>query len=383
MENQKKKKILYVITKSNWGGAQRYVYDLATELSKKAKFSVSVTLGGDGVLKERLIEKNIPVTSLSSLERDIKLASDAKTFFELVSLFRKEKPDIIHLNSSKVGIIGALAGRITGCKKILFTAHGWAHTEERPFYQKILLRKLHWLTIILSHQTITVSKETKKEFANSPFTKNKLTVVYNGITEPDFYERATARENIAGQDRRLPTNAFVIGTIAELHKNKGLVYAIEAFTSLLKEEKRNDIYLVLIGSGEEKKTLYDLAKQKNVEKQMIFFESDNANRYLKAFDIFILPSIKEGLPYTILEAGLAKLPVVVSRVGGIHEIIEHKKNGFLVQPRNVPELKKRLKFLLHNKQKSVVLGEKLFNHIKTHFSTQSMVDKTLLCYSKS
>ncbi|MCK5027113.1 MAG: glycosyltransferase [Candidatus Pacebacteria bacterium] len=381
MQSTEKKKILYVITKSNWGGAQRYVYDLATEVSKKSAFDISVALGGSGTLKKRLEEKKIPVISLSSLERNIKPTSDVKVFFELISLFRKEKPDVIHLNSSKTGVIGALSGRIMGCKKILFTAHGWAHTEERPLYQKVFIKTLHWFTVVLSHKTITVSEKTKNELADTPFVKNKLIVIHNGITEPNFYERDISREKISGQNRRLPNNAFVIGTIAELHKNKGLVYAIEAFSSLLEKEKRKNVYLVLIGSGEEKKDLHDLVKQKNIGGQTIFFESNCANKYLKAFDVFILPSIKEGLPYTILEAGLAKLPVVASYVGGIHEIIEDKRNGFLIQPRNTYELQKKLEFLLHNKQEGVVLGEKLFKHVKTHFSTQTMVEKTIVHYN--
>src|SRR3989344_1038967 len=103
-------KILYCITKSNWGGAQRYVYDLATHLP--AEFEAAVVLGGDGALKTRLEIAGIPTIPLSRLERDIHIRGDIKTFFELLGIFRRERPDIIHLNSSKMGILGTLAARI-------------------------------------------------------------------------------------------------------------------------------------------------------------------------------------------------------------------------------------------------------------------------------
>ena len=116
MEQNPKKKILYVITKSNWGGAQRYVYDLATEVSKNNRYDVSVAVGGSGTLKSRLEESSIVVMPIRSLQRDVRLLSDIKVFFELLTFFQKEKPDVIHLNSSKVGVIGGLAAIHQFCR---------------------------------------------------------------------------------------------------------------------------------------------------------------------------------------------------------------------------------------------------------------------------
>lgn len=373
------KKILYVITKSNWGGAQRYVFDLATELSNKGGFDVSVVLGGNGILKDRLGEKRIPVIGLVSLTRDVHVMNDIKVFFELLSIFKKERPDVIHLNSSKVGIIGALAGRLTGCRKIIFTAHGWAHTEDRPTYQRILIKSLHVLTVALSHTTIAVSGQTKKELYDVPFIQKKLVVVHNGVTTPDFYSRNEARQKIGGTI--LSDTALVLGTIAELHTNKGLPYAIEAFSRLIPHYK--DFFFVIIGSGEEKESLHTLVRQKNLQEKIIFFESAEANHYLKAFDIFILPSIKEGLPYTILEAGCAKLPVVASCVGGIPEIIQHTANGLLTPPKDVGKIEQALLLLAANSAERISLGEKLFDTAQQNFSTQSMVEKTLAYYNEN
>ena len=161
-----KKKILYCITKGNWGGAQKYAYDLATTLPKD-QYEVVVLLGIDGELTKKLQAKNIRTIVLNNLPREISLIKDFFGFLKLLKIFRQEKPDIIHLNSSKMGFLGAWAGRLAGIKKIIFTGHGWAFNEDRSLWQKKLIYLLHLLTIALAHQTIAVSQETKKQIAKN------------------------------------------------------------------------------------------------------------------------------------------------------------------------------------------------------------------------
>src|SRR3989344_243972 len=163
-----KKKILFAITKGNWGGAQRYVFDLATNLPRD-RFEVCVLCGAGEQLEARLKEKNVRVIRLESLNRDVNLAKDAMSFVALYKIFRQEKPDIIHLNSSKIGAIGALTGRLAGIKKIIFTGHGWAWNENRFFVSKILIAFIHWLTILFSHTTIAVSEKVRSEISRLPF----------------------------------------------------------------------------------------------------------------------------------------------------------------------------------------------------------------------
>jgi len=387
---EKKKKILYVITKSNWGGAQRYVYDMATEVSKIGGYEVSVAIGGSGVLKDRLEESSIPVILIHSLQRDVHIFNDINVFFELLKIFRKEKPDVVHLNSSKVGVIGALSARIYNClrrlstfdfrrsTRIIFTAHGWAHTEDRPWYQKRIIKFLHWITIILCHETIAVSEQTRHELANTPWTKNKLVTVYNGVKSPVFFEKEVALKKIIG-DTPLPQDTIILGTIAELHSNKGLTYAIESCENTMRTVP--NLFFIIIGSGELSDTLHRMVSQKNLQERIIFYESNEANKFLTAYDIFILPSIKEGLPYTILEAGCAKLPVIVSNVGGIPEIIQNKKNGLLTEPRNVGEITEALTKLISNPSQREDLGEALFHTVQENFSTRAMVQKTITYYN--
>jgi glycosyltransferase involved in cell wall biosynthesis len=157
-----RKKILLLITKSTQGGAQRYVFDLATALPAQ-QYDVVVAVGGEGELGDNLKKAGLKVYSLKSLKRNISITDDIRAFFSLLKIIRKERPDILHINSSKAGAFGTLIGRILRVPKIIFTSHGWAFNEDRPKWQKIVLKTIHWITIMLSHVTIVVARGTKAQ----------------------------------------------------------------------------------------------------------------------------------------------------------------------------------------------------------------------------
>jgi len=140
---EKRTKIFYLITKGNFGGAQRYVYELASSLPT-SDYEVSVILGEGETLAKKLAEKNIRTIRLPELGRDINLGGDWSVFWSLYRIFRRERPDIIHLNSSKIGGLGSLAGRLAGVKKIIFTGHGWPFNEKRPWLQKKIISFYHF-----------------------------------------------------------------------------------------------------------------------------------------------------------------------------------------------------------------------------------------------
>ena len=122
-------KILYAITKSNWGGAQRHLFDLATKMKERGHTPV-VALGGDGILRKKLEDTGIKTYTIAKLSRDIALSKDAGSFKELFSVIKREKPDVLHLHSPKAAGLGALAGKLLRVKKIVYTVHGWTFNEE-------------------------------------------------------------------------------------------------------------------------------------------------------------------------------------------------------------------------------------------------------------
>lgn len=376
-----KTKVLFVITKSNFGGAQKYVYDLATTLPKEC-FAVAVALGGKGILVEKLHTAGVRTISLPALIRDVNPLKDLLNFFFLWKLYRTECPDIVHLNSAKAGGIGALAARCAGVPHIVFTAHGWAFNEERGSLSRFLITFFSWLTVVLAHKTIAVSDAVKSDTKGWLFVQDKITTIKNGASEPQFIARTEARAFMARRaDTEITPDTFIIGTIAELHPNKGIIYAIHAVMNMTKTFPH--ILYLIAGDGEQRKELETYIREQGLGEhiRLLGFVPDVA-RYLKAFDCFVLPSVKEGLPYVLLEAGLAELPIITTSVGGIPEIIEDTKTGLLVPSRDADALTRALKWMIEHPEKHSALGSALREKVLRDFSLSTMSVATIALYEE-
>lgn len=376
-------KILYLITKSNWGGAQRHVYDLATAMKGKGH-DVAVALGGDGILRTRLEAAGIYTHSIAGLARDISPGQDVGSFKEILSIIRHRKPDVLHLHSPKAAGLGALAGRLLRVPNIVMTVHGWSFNESRPLHHRALIALFSWLTMVLCHMTILLSERELSQSLMFPGVKNKVMMLPLGVSAPTFMSIDGAKQTLARQiSMDLPefNKRTIIGTIAELHPNKGLNYLIEAFSSVTIEFPQ--AMLVIIGDGQESASLNMLIKEKKLERNVFLAGyMDRAAEYLKAFTIFTLPSIKEGLPYAILEAGAASLPVISTTVGGIPEIVEDMRSGVLVQPKNIRELAHAISFMIEHPDERRKYGTALRERVVTKFSLERMIEGVEKVYSK-
>ena len=304
-----RKKILFVITKSNWGGAQRYVYDLATALPKD-QFEVGIAFGQPGLLAKKLEAASVVIHPILSLQRDISIIADLKSFFELLRLYKKERPDIVHLNSSKAAGIGALAARIAGVPRIIYTAHGWPFWEQRNPISRTLIYFFSWLTALLSHKVIVISDYDLSVAKNMPFVGHKSIRIYNGI---DLNFPLSPAHVIR---RSFPKGVRITGTVGELTHNKNQI-------ALIEEAKNNpDMYVAIVGEGENRSRLEEKIKEYGLENRVKLFGFMPASEVLRGFDVFALPSLKEGLPYVLLEAKAAGLPIAANRVGGVGEILD-------------------------------------------------------------
>ena len=348
MPDKSTKKILFIITKSVWGGAQKYVFDMATSLPKD-QFEPIVAGGGKGIMAEKIISAGLPYLEIKSFQRDISFWKEIVSFFEILKILFKTKPDIVHVSSSKAGGMAGMAiltylavkpprGGLTA----VFTVHGWAFLESRPKWQIFLIKLASKITCLFYDKIICVSRNDYNEaIKNKIAPAQKLTFIHNGINPADYnFQERMEKE-------------FTVGAIGEATKNKGHKYLIEASKNF------PDIKLNIISN------------------------IPNASKYLKNFDIFVLPSLKEGLPYVILEAGLAGLPIIASNVGGIPEIIENGKEGLLVPPANPEELAVAIKKLIEDKTLRENLAKNLHEKIQREFSLEKMLKETISQYLKS
>lgn len=369
-----KPRVLIAITKANWGGAQRYVFDVATA-GLASGFEVVVAYGARGLMAEKLQEAEVRTIELPTLGRDVSPLKDFASFRQLLSVLKSERPDVLHLNSSKIGGVGALAGRIAGVPKIIFTAHGWAFNEGRPVWQKAIIALLHYLTIIFAHETLCNSEATRRDCAWMPFVQKKIRVIRLGVSPIAFIERTEAREFLSPKN----VNAFWIGMVGELHTTKGIFEAVEGFEAVAKEYP--DARLLVAGEGDAKAELEKQINARKLDGKVILLgHVVDAPRYLRAFDIFLFPSRTEALGMALLEAGLAGLPSVGTKVGGIPEIIEHRKTGLLIPSKNPTCIKEILMILMKDPALRRKLGEALKVKVTTEFSKEEMLRETLKRY---
>ncbi len=397
-QNDKKLKILYLITKSNFGGAQRYVYDLATS-TQALGHDVVVSFGGNGTLATKLTSSKVRTVPIPMLMRDMNPINDIRTFFRLLDLYAEESPDVVHLNSSKMGGLGALAARVYNMwawtrrifggdgkeMRIIFTGHGWSFNEERPDWQRFLIGCAHWLTIELTHKTIAVSRKTREQISKLPLVGHKLVVIYNGVGEIAILPKTDALNKIFGIKTAewLSEQPLIIGTLAELHKNKGLAYAIEGL-AILKKKTSAPFVFVVLGEGEEHTHLDALVTKLELGRVVYLAGyKENGVELLSAFDIFLLPSITEAFPYAILEAGNVGLPVIATSVGGVPEVIDDMQSGILIQSKNPGEVARAISYMFEHPERRAQFGTAIKGRIKGRFDLETMRKETLAAYLDS
>jgi glycosyltransferase involved in cell wall biosynthesis len=200
------------------------------------------------------------------------------------------------------------------------------------------------------------------------FLRKKVTTIYPGIVFDGQWERTIPK-----------TRETHILTVAELHSNKGYMYGLQAFENLCKEGL--PVYYTIFGEGDDRKKIEEYISMKQLGDRVTLrgygppSQSDWANH-----DIFLLPSIKEGLPYTLIEAGRAMLPVISSVTGGIPEVIRHEETGLLVQPKDVKGLTEALKRLVLDRKFAKELGQKLHSHLVQNFSYSKMLVESSRVY---
>src|SRR4030042_3902978 len=176
-----KKKILFLITQSNFGGAQKYVFDLATKLDRK-KFEVAVAAGGNGELFKKLETGGIRTIKLKWIKREVfNPITDLIGLWEIYKLIKKERPDVVHLNSSKAGFSGSIAGHFAGVK-VIYTVHGAVFEAEFPWLTRQFFLFLEKISACFKDKIIYVSEADRQlwlKYKVAP--AEKLVTIHNGI----------------------------------------------------------------------------------------------------------------------------------------------------------------------------------------------------------
>jgi len=395
------KKILYIVTQAEWGGAQTYVFDLAKNFVEQG-IEVGVAAGiekTDLFINLGKIESDqLMLFRVSHLIRAINPYHDFIALCQLVKIIRKVKPNIVHLNSSKAGILGTMAVKLYNFLggsnvRAVYTAHGFVFNEDLPILVYLFYLWSEKIFSWFRDKIITVSHyDFKSALARKVIKADKMTVIHNGI---DMKQRGFLLSKVEARgklkdftssiglsaesaDKLSNPETQIIGTVANFYENKGLQYLIEAATIIVRDMP--NCVFVLIGAGELEDKLKKIIKDNKLQSKFFMLGSIcDANKYLKAFDVFCLPSVKEGLSYTLIEALMAGLPIVATNVGGNPEIVKNGENGVLIPSKDRRILAEKLKVLLKDDKLRLEMGQTSLR-LSENFSLEKMVKETMGVY---
>lgn len=355
---------MYIITRAEHGGAQSHVLDLVRGF--RNEFDISVAVGEEGFLAEACRAESIPVHLIPHLEREIRLWSDSRAFFETLRLIRKERPDLVHAHTWKAGFVGRMAARLCGIPSI-YTVHMWHFGPELPSTWRMFGPGLERVASRWSERTITVSHSASAVGRRYRITDPaRMVAIHNGIE--DSPERVRPGAN------PVP----VVAMVARFTEFKDHETLVRAFAELKLPAR-----LQLIGDGPTRKPTERLVAELGIPDRVEFpGDRDDVARLLCQADLFVLASKLDNLPISILEAMRAGLPVIASEVGGISELVIHGETGLLVPPFSIPSMVAALTELLADKRKRIHFGRSGRKRYETLFSLDQMIGRTRAVYAE-
>ena len=365
MEN--KQKILYIVTKSDLGGIQRYLLEIAKELPEN--IIPYYIMGSEGYLSEKLRKlkiKDEQIFFVPMTNNIFDILQHIKSNIKTLSIIRKLKPDKIHCNATTGSIVGAVCGFLTGVPTI-YTVHGWPFTDGISKNKQKFYKILEFLICAVFKKIICVSEYDRQiGIKTLPMYKDKMIAIHNGISDiPEEY----IKTEFSG-------NELKIVMISRFCPQKDPYTLIFAVHELVKEGY--NIKLDLYGYGQELDKVLNCIKNQNDENIKYKGEISDVTPILKDYDVYALISNWEGLPIGIIEAMRAGLPILVSDVGGNSECV--KDNGYLVKRQDIMDCRKQIKAFWDNRENISIIGQNSRKFYEEEFMVKKMNNKNIEIY---
>jgi len=361
-------KILLVTTHLNIGGIASYVVSLAKGLSQGGHKVFVASSGGDFTRNPaggNVIHVGIPISTKSELSPKVLFSA-----VKLLMLAKRESIELIHAHTRVTQVLACLVSGLAGIPCVS-TCHG--------FFKTRIGRRLFgaW-----GNKVIAISDPVREHLVNDfKVQKEKIELVYNGIDFARFRDYPSREKDAIKREFNLAEGP-VVGIIARLSSVKGHKFLIEAMGDVIK--KIPAAQLLIIGDGPMKDDMISLAEAEGIRKNTYFVESvfDTA-RPLSVMDVFVLPSLQEGLGLSIIEALAMRRAVVASDVGGVYTIIKDHSTGLLVPPRDSKALAGAILRLLKDGDLRERLGREGRKLVEEKFSLDLMVKQVEAVYCKA
>ena len=374
------KKIFHISGTTIPGGGPEHIFQLIKRLNQN-EWEVAICTLKDGLYWEKFKSLNIKTYNLAF--RIISL----KTVWEFFLILRKEKPDIIHTHGKGPGLYGRLIGSFLNIP-VIHTFHGF-HYQDIPFPTRWFHLAVETFLSLFTDQHIFVSTGEKNRARVLKFLdEENSTVIHNGVDHEHIDSLSITRNKALklSESENWEKNK-ILGTIARLSPEKGILCLLTAFSKAIKEIP--DLRLIIIGGYPEEHNDYYLKVKSLIDKEnltdyvrILGYRQDTV-KILKCFDFYISSSLSEGLPISMLEAFASGIPTIATEIAGNKDILCNSTFGVLAEPDSPESLHKGIIKMVHLTQdERDFFSRNGYNRIKTHFSIDEMVFKTDLLYKK-
>jgi len=381
----RKIRVAHLIAGIDTGGTGENTLFTIEGLDEK-KYRIDLVIGKElrkDILK-RILNKKINLIQIRPFKARHNFLYDPILLLKLLGLFKRGRYDIVHTHATKSGILGRIAARIAGVPIIIHGLHVNALEVFDSKFINVTTMLLEKITSKFTDAHISVSEIVSQKYLEYGIGKRiKYFTVRSGMELNKFFN---AKGNVDNQQKRqelgLAGECFIIGNVGRLEASKGHHFLFRAIKEILKFRKDQPIKLLVIGEGEDKEKLIKYTKVLNLEKNVIFTGyREDVEKLMALMDIFVLTSLREGLPRVLVQAAAVGMPSIAFNIDGVSEILKDNYNGFLVEPTNIKQLVERIIKYIDNKELIRLHGKNGQNVVRNRWSVEGMVKKTDQIYS--
>ncbi len=315
---------MHLLSTFEVGGAECVAHSLARQMLGSRFEPMACALFAGGGLRERFRRDGIRTRLIAAVPQEA--GFKAGLVPRLARVLRREQTDVLHCHNRRAHVYGVLAGKAAGVPAVLCTHHGMRNGG---------VSAMERVTGMLAGHEVAVCRQVLRREQQLGTRGRRLSVIYNGIDTARF-RLATPYEECG--------EGLTLGCVGRLSPEKGHRFLLRALAQVLGDGL--DVRLRMAGDGPSRGDLAELAESLGISGRVEFLgERGDIPAVLKTFDIFVLPSLTEGLPLTVLEAMASGLPVIAARVGGVAELVQEGRTGLLVPPGRPEELARAVRTL--------------------------------------
>lgn len=361
-----KLKVMQLLYTMSHGGAERLALTILDGSRDMVQGSVCGVFGQGGPLVEPTEALGLPHYSI-----DAGSVGKLKALWNLYRIFKKEQVDIVHLQAGALLVYAYLPAKLAGAK-IVYTEHAKFSIQTKPKV-RMLIKTLAPLTDAIT----TVSQDLLRffnEYLGIP--KSSMECIPNAVDTDRF-----TPDGGSVRGELIPEDKLIFGSVARMTEAKDHGNLLRAFKMVL--DGRDDIHLALVGDGETREEVETMIAEYELQDSVLMLGRQEAiPEFLRAMDIFVLPSKREGAPISVLEAMACGIPVIATDVGGVSEIVKDRINGCVVPPEDHDSLAEAMRWMVENQDKRQALASEGLGTISADYSNTAMSERYKALYKR-